>query len=61
MKIKNMGSRIVLENNSGKVVKEKKVRDPEFLTIVLKNRSNTFKNKKAYTRKNKYKPNYRNF
>ena len=61
MKIKVEGTEIVLTNDTGVVVKKKKVRDPEFLTIALKNRSNTFKNKKAYTRKNKYKPNYGNF
>ena len=61
MKIKVEGTEIVLTNDTGVVVKKKKVRDPEFLTIVLKNRSNTFKNKRAYTRKNKYKPNYGNY
>lgn len=37
---------------------EVKVRDTEYLHIVNMNKSDVYKNKKAYTRKQKHKSNY---
>lgn len=51
--------KIIIKDN-GKIVREKEIRNELHLEVQKKNRVQIFKNKKAYTRKDKYKPNYGN-
>ena len=48
----------IVDKSTGKVVREFNVRDYSILVGQINNPPKTFRNKKKYTRKEKYKKNY---